>query len=148
MAAILALAAGVLVGCGGGGSSPEDTVQGFYDASKDGDAAAACELLSSESQEAAAAQGGDCETAFEQAGAADVPDDLEIGDVTEDGDTATVAVSGDGEESEIPVVKEDDEWRIDLIGASTAPEASGSEDGSAEDSAPEGDATSTTEDGE
>jgi hypothetical protein len=113
----LALVAALVVGCGGGGS-PEDTVQEFYDASVDQDGAAACELLTDASAElAAAGGGGDCATAFEEQTAEDVPEDFEIGEVSEDGDSATVEVTSDGESSTVPLTKEDDEWKIDLAGA-------------------------------
>jgi hypothetical protein len=142
-AGALAIGAAVVVGCGGGGGSPEDTVQEFFDAARDQDAAATCELLTTASQDAAAAQaGGDCEAAFEDSGAADIPEEIEIGDVTEDGDTATVAVSAEGQDDEIPLLKEDDEWKIDLLGGATAPpEATAPED--AATTAPEGEDTSS-----
>jgi Domain of unknown function (DUF4878) len=122
----VALTAGVVTGCGGDDSSsdssaaPEDVVQQFIDSSKDGDGAAVCDLLSSESQTQVvedAKDADDCEGAFdEDPTASDVPDDLEVGDATIDGDTGTVAITVSGQESTIPVVQEDGEWKIDIAG--------------------------------
>lgn len=115
--------AALLAGCGGSSSSPDAVVQDFFDAARDNDAEAACELLSSASIEAIEASGDeDCPTAFEADGVGDIPDDIEVGEVTEDGDTATVQVTGDGEEVEIPTVNEDDEWKVDF--ASLVPSVS------------------------
>ena len=102
IAGVLALAAVLVVGCGSSSddtssdtaSSPEDAVQTFYDTSKAEDGAGACAVLSSDSQDIAAAGADSCEAAFDaavKAGQANVPDKLEIGDVKVDGDTATVA---------------------------------------------------------
>ena len=41
-------------------------------------------------------------------------DEVEVGDATEDGDTAEVTVTFGDEEAEVPLVKEDDEWKIDI----------------------------------
>jgi hypothetical protein len=124
----VALTAGVVSGCGGGGDSsssdtsaaPEDVVQSFVDSSKAGDGAAVCDLLSADSQTqvvADAKSADDCEGAFdEDPTASDVPDDLEVGDATIDGDTGTVAVTVSGQKSDIPVVQEDGEWKIDISG--------------------------------
>ena len=131
IAGVLALAAVLVVGCGSSddttsdsASSPEDAVQAFYDSSKAEDAAGACAVLSSESQDIAAAGADSCEAAFEaavKAGQANVPDKLEIGDVQVDGDTATVDVTGDGQKSSFTLVNEDGSWKIDLTnGASTS----------------------------
>jgi hypothetical protein len=123
IAGFLALAAVFVVGCGGSdstdsdaASSPEDAVQAFYDASKSQDAAATCAVLSSDSQDIAAAGEDSCEAAFEAAvksGNADVPDNLEIGDAKIDGDSATVAVTTDSGDSSFTLVNEDG-WKIDL----------------------------------
>lgn len=121
----LAIAAGLLVaGCGGDeGGSPEDAVEAYADAARDADGEAACELISSASVEAIEEFGDDCPAAFEEFGGGDVPDDLEIGEVTEDGDTATVETTGDGETTEIPLVREDDEWKIDFTNLAAEAEA-------------------------
>ena len=123
IAGTLALAAGLVVGCGGSSddttetaSTPGDAVQAFYDASKAEDGAGACATLSTESQDIAAAGADSCEAAFDAAvksGDAGVPDKLEIGDSKIDGDTATVAVTADGQKSSFTVVNEDG-WKIDL----------------------------------
>lgn len=40
---------------------------------------------------------------------------IEIGEATIDGDTATVATtSSEGVEGETPLIKEDDEWKVDF----------------------------------
>jgi hypothetical protein len=123
IAGTLAVAAGLVVGCGGSSddttdtaSTPGDAVQAFYDASKAEDGAAACATLSSASQDIAAAGADSCETAFDAAvknGDAGVPDKLEIGESKIDGDTATVPVTADGQKSSFTVVNEDG-WKIDL----------------------------------
>ncbi|WP_199034532.1 Rv0361 family membrane protein [Glycomyces salinus] len=127
-----------LAACGGGAGSPEDAVEDFLGggiedyansfAEGDFDAvleaaeehlcaedvegleemAAQYEELSPEEQEAQAAQMAE----------AAVPDDYsyEIGEVTEDGDTATVNVEltaeGETVTEGVDVVKEDDEWKV------------------------------------
>ena len=111
IAGTLALAAGLVVGCGGSSddttetaSTPGDAVQAFYDASKAEDGAGACATLSTDSQDIAAAGADSCEAAFDAAvksGDAGVPDKLEIGESKIDGDTATVAVTADGQKSVI-----------------------------------------------
>ncbi len=133
IAGVLALAAVVVVGCGGSdstssdaASSPADAVQAFYDASKSEDAAGACAVLSSDSQDIAAAGEDSCQAAFEAAvksGNAKVPDNLKIGDVKVDGDTATVAVTTDSGDSSFTLVNEDG-WKIDLTnGAGSSSDA-------------------------
>jgi len=128
IAGALAVAAGLVVGCGGSSddttsssatSTPEDAVQAFYDASKAEDGAAACATLSSASQDIAAAGADSCEAAFDAAvksGNTGVPDKLEIGEPKVDGDTATVPVTADGQKSSFTVVNEDG-WKIDLTAA-------------------------------
>jgi len=132
---VLALTAAVVVGCGGGddtsgdAGSPEDAVQAFFDASKAEDGAAACAALTTESQQLAAGQEDSCEASFDKsvkAGTAGVPDSIEIGDVSTDGDSAAVSVTADGQESTINVSQEDGTWKVDLApvapgGDSSAP---------------------------
>ena len=123
IAGALAVAAGLVVGCGGSSddttdtaSTPGDAVQAFYDASKAEDGAAACATLSAASQDIAAAGADSCEAAFDAAvksGSTGVPDKLEIGEPKVDGDTATVPVTADGQKSSFTVVNEDG-WKIDL----------------------------------
>ena len=118
IAGALALAAVLVVGCGSSSddtsrrraSTPGDAVQAFYDTSKAEDGAGACATLSAASQDIAAAGADSCEAAFDaavKAGEAGVPDKLEIGDVKVDGDTATVAVTADGQKSSFTLVNED-----------------------------------------
>ena len=125
----VAVAAALVVGCGGDDSTssdagnPEDAVQAFYDASKSKDAQAACAALTTESQDLAAAGAESCEASFDKAISrqSNVPDSIEFGEVTTNGDTATVPVTADGQDTEFTVVQEDGEWKIDLAGAVTAP---------------------------
>lgn len=122
---LLAIAFGVLIaGCGGGGDDPADTVQEYFDAATGDDFEGACELLSEQTITLIEGTGDDCPTALEADEATPVPDDFEVGDSTEDGDTASVTVSGDGEEVAIPLVKEDDEWKVDLAGLVTGGDSS------------------------
>ena len=117
-----ALAVGLLaVGCGGddasesGSDSPEDTVSSFFAAADDGDGARACELMTEDSVSALELGGGECaDVMSEDSGY--LPDVFEVGYVEEDGDTATVTVTGDGDEVDVPLKKEGDEWKIDFIG--------------------------------
>ena len=141
IAGVLALAAVLVVGCGSSSddtssdsaSSPEDTVQTFYDTSKAEDGAGACAVLSSASQDIAAAGADSCEAAFDaavKAGQANVPDKLEIGDVKVDGDTATVAVTADGQKSSFTLVNEDGEWKIDLTNGAASSDTTAPTDAS------------------
>ncbi len=120
----VALTAGVVTGCGGDDDSsdqtPEEAVQQFFDAAADGDGAAACEVLSANSQQQAideAKDAEDCEGAFQEdadAGNIDVPDDLEVGSYDEE--AGTVDVTAGGTTQPFPVVEEDGQWKIDLTG--------------------------------
>jgi len=120
-ALVLALAFAV-AGCGGGSdASPEEVTENFYSALADGDADEACGLLSNASAESAAGGGESCEEGFKQAldsGAAQaalgVADDIEVGDSEIDGDSATVTVTSGNQEDEVPLIKEDGEWKIDI----------------------------------
>lgn len=126
---VVAVAAALVVGCGGDDDSsdsgnPEDAVQAFYDASKAEDAEAACATLTTESQEFAAAGEESCEASFEKSvtsGQSDIPESIEIGEVTTEGETATVPVTAEGQDTEFTVVQQDGEWKIDLTGAAAAP---------------------------
>lgn len=120
--AVATLAASGLIaaGCGGddpeetGSGSPEDTVESYIAAGQDGDGERVCELLTQSSVDAIEQfGGGDCADVSTD-GVGDLPDDFEVGDAEEDGDTAQVPVSGDGEEIKIPVTQEDGEWKIDF----------------------------------
>ena len=123
----VALTAGFAAGCGGDDSdsdTPEAAVQQFFDAAADGDGAAACEVLSADSQQQAideAEDAEDCESAFQEdadAGNIDVPDDLEVGSYDEE--AGTVEVTAEGQTQPFPVVEEDGEWKIDLVGSSSS----------------------------
>ena len=60
------------------------------------------------------ATGSDCPTTFEEVGFGSVPDDFEIGEVTEEGDTATVEATADGTTEDVPLIDEDGEWKLDF----------------------------------
>jgi hypothetical protein len=123
----VALTAGFAAGCGGGDDSSNDTpeaaVQQFFDAARDGDGAAACEVLTQDSQQQAideAKDAEDCEGAFQEdadAGNIDVPDDLEVGSYDEE--AGTVEVTAQGQSQDFPVVEEDGGWKLDLTGSSS-----------------------------
>lgn len=119
------LGAALALSACGGARSPEDTVEEFAQAAADGDYEQVCALMDPTFVEAAeeGSDGDSCEDAMrataeeEESGAliADV-DQLEIGDasVAEDEQTASVPTTYDGNESEIQLVKVDDEWRVTL----------------------------------
>ena len=124
LALLVAASAALVAGCGGGdGDSPETVVEDFYAALEDGDAGAACDLLSSSAVEDSTAGGGSCEEVFQQtidsgtiAAAFGAIGDIEIGEASIDGDTATVDITAGDQEDEVPLVKEDGDWKIDLEG--------------------------------
>ena len=110
----------VAAGCGGD-DSPEDVVESFYSALGDGDAEEICSLLSNSAAESAAEDEETCEAGVQKgidSGAAEealgAADEVEVGEVKEDGDTAEVTVTFGEEEAQVPLVKEDGEWRIDI----------------------------------
>jgi hypothetical protein len=124
--AVLALAAGALIaGCGGsdGAETPEDAVTAFFEATVDKDSEALCDSISEESA-TQAAENEDVETCEEGAdkafGSEDADAEIEqfenaeVGEATVDGDTATVTVTSEGTEGEVPVVKEGDVWKVDI----------------------------------
>jgi ABC-type glycerol-3-phosphate transport system substrate-binding protein len=119
-ALVLALALAV-AGCGGSDESPEDVTESFYSALADEDAGEVCDLLSESAAESAAGGGDSCEDGFKDAletGAAQaalgLADDIEVGDSEIDGDSATVTVTSGDQEDEVPLVKEDGEWKVDI----------------------------------
>lgn len=125
----LALAAALVVGCGDDSSSttasestPEQTVEAFYQAYQDEDGETACALFSAESRETAAEGFDSCEEAFQGAvdsGALDaVPDDFTIESSEIDGDTATVEATAGGDTNTISLVNEDG-WKVDAAGSAT-----------------------------
>ena len=120
LAALTLAFAFAVAGCGGE-DSPEDVVESFYSALADGDAGEICDLLSSSAAESAAEDEDTCEAGVEKgidSGAAEealgAADDVEVGDATEDGDTAEVTVTSGDDEAQVPLVKEDGEWKIDI----------------------------------
>lgn len=138
LALVPLVAAGLIAaGCGGndasesGSSSPEDTVKSFFAAADAGDGDRACELMTDDSVKALELGGGSCGDSL-SGDSGDLPDDFEVGDASEDGDRATVEVSGDGDTIEVPLQKEDDEWKVDFISLGLAQAAGG------DTSAPEG----------
>ena len=136
---ILAVAAGLIAGCGGGDSdadsgagTPEDTVQALYEAYQGQDAEAACAAFSADSQEATAKGFDSCEESFQDAadsGAFDnIADDFDVGEATIDGDTATVEVTGNGETNTFSLIDEDG-WKVDVTATAEATDsASGDTD--------------------
>ena len=109
-----------VAGCGGE-DSPADVVEDFYSALSDGDAGEICDLLSNSAQEDAAGNEDSCEDGVQKeidSGAAEealgAAGDVEVGDATEDGDTAEVTVTSGDDEAQVPLVKEDGEWKIDI----------------------------------
>ena len=112
---MLAVTAAIVVGCGGS----DDTSS---DAGSPEDAEAACATLTTDSQDFAAAGEESCEASFQKSidsGQSTIPDSIEIGDVTTEGDTATVPVTADGQDTDFTTVQEDGSWKIDLVGAAT-----------------------------
>jgi hypothetical protein len=117
--AVLVIAATLFLVLRGGGS-PEDAVKDFFEASVDGDCDAAVDLVSADLKK----QIGSCDDAAN----ADLfndpqSQDTELGEVTlkeETDDTATVeatvTISGDSQTSNIGLVKEDGDWKIDSFG--------------------------------
>ena len=113
-ALIAASAAMFVVGCGGGGN-PEDAVSAVYEAAADGDAGGVCDGLSTAAIEASVEEGADCEEALEPSleAAGAFLGEFEVGEADVDGDTGTVEVSFAGESSDVPVVQEDGDWKVD-----------------------------------
>ena len=116
-AALLAASAALFaVGCGGGdGGNPEDAVTAVYEGAADGDAGAVCENLSAAAIEASVEEGADCEEALEPSleAAGAFLGEFEVGEADVEGDSGTVEVSFAGETADVPVVQEDDEWKVD-----------------------------------
>ena len=102
-------------GCGGGGGNPEDAVNDLYAAAADGDAGGVCENLSASAIEASVQEGTECEEALEPSleAAGAFLGEFEVGEADVDGESGTVEVSFAGETSDVPVVEEDGEWKVD-----------------------------------
>lgn len=125
VAAVCAMfAVGLLaLGCGGT-AAPEDVAEDFYAALADGDAAAFCETLSESAAQAAAddEDAESCEEGVEKSFSSGDAEDaiaqtegVELGEAEIDGDTAIVpTTSAEGQEGETPMVKENDEWKVDI----------------------------------
>lgn len=128
--AFCVLALGLLgfAGCGGDDDgettaaeeqTPEEVVTAFHAATQEGDATSVCELLTEESgaMGAEVEDTDDCQSAFEasfEETSGEVPD-IEIGETTIDGNTATVVSTSNGSETELTLSKEDGRWKIDLL---------------------------------
>ena len=129
LAAALVLALALVAGCGGG-DSPEDAVQAYYDAATDEDAEAVCELLSAATiEEIEAHRLGLRDDASRRSASAACRTTSRSARSTEEGDTATVEVTARRRDEDVPLIKEDDEWKLDLAGHggrgdATAPEES------------------------
>ena len=116
------VAAVLLLGGGDGPSSddPAATVEAFVDAARDGDCDAVDDLLTDDGK---ALFGGDAcaEGVDASATGVDTDDvDVEVGDATEDGDTATVPVTytAPGTEEigiDYSLVRQDGDWLIDGV---------------------------------
>ncbi len=127
--ATLAASGLIAAGCGGddpdesGAGSPEDAVNSYIAAGQDGDGERVCELLTDDSVKLLEQFGGGYCADIAAEDVSDLPDDFKIGDVEENGDSATVQVTGDGDELTIPLSKDGDDWKIDL-GAIEVPDTS------------------------
>ena len=120
----VALAGAITLGLGACGEdgSPEDTVKELAQAAAAEDFARVCALLDPEYVEAAEkADGTSCEKSIKGAaedsgeeGLLGDPDKLEIGDaeLSEDGASAIVPTTYEGQRSQIRLVKVDDAWRV------------------------------------
>ncbi len=102
----------VFYACGGGKNDPKAVAQDFLDALQKQDYAAAKKLATPESEEMLSTleslsdMGGDA--------AKTEPKKVEISDVKEDGDNATVTYSVEGEEGDqsLELTKVDGEWKV------------------------------------
>ena len=102
---------------------PADTVREFVDAAIAGD----CDALEDLVTDDFLGQSGECDP--DDVATGDLDDvDLEVGDATVEGDTATVVLSttyqGESTDSTLELVYEDDAWLIDGFGLPDAPTAS------------------------
>ena len=120
VAGLMAVLLAVAAGCGGEDSEEEDVtaaVERFTAAIEDGDAAATCESFSAATVEDLEAS-GTCEdvldAGFGLIGEQEVQlPDLEVSEVTVDGDRAEATLLAGSEESPLTLVREDDEWRVE-----------------------------------
>ena len=125
LAALTLLFALVAGGCGGdsssGGDSPEAVTESFYSALADGDAGGICDLLSESAASSAAGDADSCEEGVQKGldtgpaqAALGVADDIEVGGAEIDGDSAKVTVTSGNRDDQVPLVKEDGEWKVDI----------------------------------
>ena len=132
LAGLLAAAALALAACGGEETTEEEAVEGvvrtYFTAFADGDGAKACGQLTTDAQLklVEGARATDCPEAMQAA--ADQPAvkpyverfrDAEVLEVTVAGTQATAKVEAIGEETTIPLVKQDGAWKIE--GGDVAP---------------------------
>ena len=122
------LAVAFVAGCGGddeseGAATPEEVVADFYAATGDADPEGMCALITEEAAQAAAddENADSCEEgvqasidAGDNTAVSDLADEIEVGEATIDGETATVPISALGSEDEVNLVQEDGEWKLDL----------------------------------
>lgn len=123
---LILVTAVALVGCGSGDSSsesPEEVAKAFFAAYGSKDADTVWSLLSANTKEQAGTEGkAELEKYFEEL------DSIEftVGKVTVDGDKATAEVTAtvSGEESteDIPLVKEDGVWKVDMASSGSTTE--------------------------
>lgn len=118
-----ALALFLLAACGGARSSPEGTVQTFLDALDERDSVRFVESFTPETRELVRELEGLTRTVAETSGQPAITmDDWcrafcggTVEGSTLHGESATVRVSLAGTSEEIPVVRQGNEWRIDLV---------------------------------
>ena len=115
----IALFAVIPMGCGGDedADDAEAALSTYVEALRDGDAAAACDHVAAATIEDLGSVES-CErvftTGFELSEERDsqIPD-LEVGDVSVDGDTATATIESNGADQEVTLVREDGEWKLE-----------------------------------
>jgi hypothetical protein len=117
--AALAACAALLAACGGddddGGSGPEPVATDWLEAVKDKDYEGACEFM----DPAGFTDDKQCSLAMKLIGDR-VSDDSKIGEVTDDGSTAEVVVTGGpGEDYILLMAEAEGEWLIGAINASS-----------------------------
>ena len=125
--AVLAMA--FVAGCGGdddeaeSAAAPEEVVAEFYAATGAADAEGMCALITEEAAQAAAddENADSCEEgvqasidAGDNTEVSELAAEIEVGEATIDGETATVPISARGSEDEVNLVQEDGEWKLDL----------------------------------
>lgn len=126
--------AGQGAAAGGGGSDEQQaraTVESLYAAIREGDAEGVCETMTAPAQKQVAqgaigtGGGGTCADGFqrfldaaERAGGLNLTLKAKVGRVKVEGDKAVARVTfGKARAGDIPLVKVDDEWKLDQAGA-------------------------------